>query len=216
MSKKRLVHGFVQPIFSRNMDISKNAFINWQIDIGCEIVNLLVLADGFMASAIELSKICLADNQDKKADVLIFPILNNVNHGIELYLKAILWTLNKIADRDSKVEGGHNIKQIYQSLNSRIKVYGGKVSIESFNEQTVDLKAYIDELFIKINATPDNDRMDFSRYPFSRKYMSHFYVAEISNVEIDLENFVARFEKIHQNLEILSSYLFYHELSHDW
>ena len=206
----------MQPIFSRNIDIDKIAFINWRIAQGDDIRNLLVLADGFMSSAIELSNVCLADNQDKKADALIFPILTNANHGIELYLKAILWTLNKLTETDSKIEGRHNIKQIYETVKSRIKSYGGQVSIKGFNEQTVDLKAYVDELFTKINATPKNDKMDFSRYPFSDKYENHFYVDEIGNVEIDLENFVARFKTIHENLENLSSFLFYQELNHDW
>lgn len=206
----------MQPIFSRNIDIDKIAFINWRIAHDDDIRNLLVLADGFMLSAIHLAKVCLADNVDKKADALIFPILTNTNHSIELYLKAILWTLNKLIDTDSKIEGRHNIKQIYQTVKSRIKVYKGQVSVMGFNEQTIELKEYIDELFAKINATPKNDKMDFSRYPFSDDYENHFYVDEIGNVEIDLVNFITRFEIIHENLENLSAFLFYHELNQDW
>src|SRR5690625_6409664 len=41
-----------------------------------------------ISPAITMSKKCLSGNEDKKADVLIFPILNNANHGIELYLKS--------------------------------------------------------------------------------------------------------------------------------
>ncbi|HVV55193.1 MAG TPA: hypothetical protein VHC47_07710 [Mucilaginibacter sp.] len=54
--------------------------------------------------------------------------------------------------------------------------------------------------------------MDFSRYPFNTKYEQHFYVDIVGNVEVDLENFVSRFEIIHQNLENLWSFLYDQEL----
>ncbi|RZK15153.1 MAG: hypothetical protein EOO43_15445 [Flavobacterium sp.] len=58
--------------------------------------------------------------------------------------------------------------------------------------------------------------MDFSRYPFDNKYYNHFYVEQIGNVEIDLENFVKRFSTIHESLESLSDYLYHIELSRDY
>ncbi len=86
---------FMQPIFSRNINIDKIAFLNWRISQNSDIRNLLNLADGFLISAIELAKHCLENNEDKRADILIFPILTNANHGIELYLKSLNWTLNE-------------------------------------------------------------------------------------------------------------------------
>jgi hypothetical protein len=85
----------MQPIFSRNEDYTKIAFLNWRIDKWSDILNMLNIADGFMRSAIELSKFALNNNEDKAADILIFPILNNANHGIELYLKSLTWMLNR-------------------------------------------------------------------------------------------------------------------------
>jgi hypothetical protein len=78
------------------------------------------------------------------------------------------------------------------------------------------LQNYIDELFAKIRATPQKDKMDFSRYPFDKKYSNHFYVDEIGNVEVDLENFVLRFEKILETLDERVSYFFYQELNQEW
>jgi hypothetical protein len=206
----------MQPIFSRNIDIDKIAFLNWRISSGSDILNMLNLADGFLLSAIELAKQCLDNNEDKKADILIFPILTNANHGIELYLKCLNWTLNELIGNDKKLEGSHNIKQIYETVKAKFLIYKGNVTYKGFKEATEELENYIDELFEKIKPTPKNDKMDFSRYTIDNKYESHFYVDEIGNVEIDLENFIARFELIKESLENLTSFLYHQELNHEW
>ncbi|SDT66061.1 hypothetical protein SAMN05216490_4675 [Mucilaginibacter mallensis] len=205
----------MKPIFSRNDDIDKIAFLNWRIRQDDDIRNMLNLADGFMTSSIRLAKLCLIYNNDKSADILIFPILTNANHGIELYLKAITWTLNIIMNSNAKIEGSHNIKQIYQTLKSKIKAYKGSISIKEFEKSTLELSEYIAELFDKIKATKEKDNMDFSRYPFNNKYEQHFYVDMIGNVEIDLENFISRFEIIKDRLDIISDFLFDQELNQD-
>lgn len=185
----------MQPIFSRNDDYNKIAFLNWRVKKGGELRNLLNLAEGYLDASILLAKECLVDNDDKKADILICPILTNANHGIELYLKAINWIINKIKGSNKRIEGSHNIKQIFQLVKSKIPNYGGQLTLKDFNSSMEELESYITELFDKVEATPKDDKMDFSRYPFSNKYDNHFYVNAIGNVEIDLENFVSRFEK---------------------
>lgn len=202
----------MQPVFSRNDRVGKMAFLNWRIKRDDEITNMLMLAEGFLLSSIMLSQQCLVDNSDKKANIVIFPILTNANHGIELYLKAILWTLNKLLDSSLRIEGKHNIKQIFETVRAKVKVYKGNMSLKDFDAETVCLKSYIEELFEKINATPKDDKMDFSRYPLSDKYENHFYVDVIGNVEVDLENFVIQFEKIKEGLERVSDFLYYREL----
>jgi len=205
----------MQPIFSRNEDYTKIAFLNWRIEKWSDILNLLNMADGFMRSALELAKFSLSDNRDKAADILIFPILTNANHSIELYLKAITWILNKLKGEESRIEGSHNIRQIYATVRAKITDYGGGLSLESFDKQTENLKDYIEELFSKTKATEKKDKMDFSRYPFDNKYENHFYVDQIRNVEIDLENFLARFIEIHEGLEVVTEFLYHIELKQD-
>ncbi len=202
----------MQPIFSRNHDFEKIAFLNWRIDED-NILNMMNMANGFLLSSIELSKHCLTNNDDKRADILIFPILTNANHGIELYLKVILWMLNKLLENTNNIEGSHNIRQIFFAIISRLEKYRGNVSLKQFNKSMKPLKSYIDELFNKINSTPQNDRMDFSRYPFTRKDENHFYVDVIGVVEIDLENFVSRFSTIHKELENFADFLYHQELN---
>ncbi|ETZ19137.1 hypothetical protein [Pedobacter sp. V48] len=205
----------MQPIFSRNQDYTKIAFLNWRIDKWSDILNMLNIADGFMRSAIELAKFSANNNEDKAADILIFPVLTNANHGIELYLKAMTWMLNKIMAQEARIEGSHNIRQIYATVRAKIKTYGGSISIKDFNEKTENLDNYIEELFAKTNATPKNDKMDFSRYPLDQKYESHFYVDQIGNVEIDLENFVVRFSETYESLKSLTDFLYHIELRQD-
>lgn len=74
----------IKPIFSKNEDFRKIAFLNWRMD-SSDIRSLLNLADGYFVSGLELTKQCLDDNSHNRADILIFPILTNINHGIELY-----------------------------------------------------------------------------------------------------------------------------------
>ena len=105
----------MESFFRANRDIRKNAYLNWRMvrqgDWGSEF---LVLAEGYFNSAYHLLDICLKDNADKKADIIIFPILFNIVHGIELSLKAINCYLNMILKDwyEQKIEGGHNIKQL--------------------------------------------------------------------------------------------------------
>jgi hypothetical protein len=200
----------IQPIFSRNEDHNKIAFMNWRMSQDSTIRYFMTLADGYLSSAIILAKQCLISNRDKQADILIFPILTNANHGIELYLKAMIWSLNQMLDSDLKIEGKHNISQMYKMVKSKINVLGGQSELKAFEEGMTELESYLEELTIRIEATSKKDKMDFSRYPVSTDYENHFYVDRFGNVEVDLENFVRRFEVISDKLGQLAEY-FYEE-----
>jgi hypothetical protein len=150
---------------------------------------------------------------DNKADILIFPILFNANHAIELYLKSITWTLNILLNKDTKIEGQHDINQIFKVVCSKVHEFEKDKERENeFNKLTINLKEYLDELFNKIkdksSRRPQNN-IDFSRYPFTQKYVNHFYIDEIDNVVIDLENFIERFKEIGENLNCIADYYLY-------
>lgn len=204
----------MQPIFSRNDDIDKMAFMNWRMQDESPIRHFMNMADGYLRSSLILAKQCLICNSDKKADILIFPILANANHGIELYLKAILWMLNELLKSNAKIEGRHNIDQIYKMLKSKLKALGGVDELRAFEDGMKELEGYIDELVLKIEATSKNDKMDFSRYPISNAYENHFYVDRMGTVEVDLENFIRRFEIIHDKLTWAAEH-FYDETGDD-
>nr|WP_322624852.1 hypothetical protein [uncultured Flavobacterium sp.] len=205
-------------VFSRNDDYKKIAFLNWRISTDDHIINLLNIADGFLRSAGELSNVCLKDNSDKKADIIIFPILFNLNHGIELYLKSLNWTLNKLLGYNRDIEGNHNILQLYNMIYSKFKKYQGNIKCRDFLLATKELKVYIDELYEKIGATELNDKMDFSRYSFKKGKNSenHFYAQTSENIEIDLENLLEIINCIKDKLDSICKLMYHQELNNDY
>ena len=203
-------------IFERNVDYTKTAFLNWRTSSHEDIGNLLVLADGFLSSSAQLCQVCLIDNNDKKADNLIFPILHNANHGIELYLKAMIWTLNRLLENGTKIEEKHNIKQMFSTVRSKIEKYKDNDWSTKFNLQNKGLEEYISELFKLISGYGKGDNMDFSRYPITNKYEKHFYIDSLDNIEIDLENLRERLINIQESLDERASYFFYQELNGEW
>lgn len=121
--------------------------------------------------------------------------------------------LNQLLANGLKTPKVHNIKMLYETVRSKVDEYKStNLTLKQFNKSTKGLKNYIEELFKILDATSSVDKMDFSRYPVDSSDANHFYVDYIGNVEVDLENFVTRFEEIHQCLENLSDYLYYHEM----
>lgn len=195
--------------------------MNWRTERNNQINNLIVIANGYMESSITLAESLLQNNSGKRADILIFPILFNANHAIELYLKSIEWSLNKLLDNGQKIETIHNIKQIFNTVKKRVDEFEkDKEDKNTFDEMTEELKCYIEELDSIINNINNRDRnrdrnnknknnMDFSRYPFDTDYRNHFYVDEFRNVVVDIENFVIRFKEIYRNLDCISKHYLY-------
>ncbi len=107
-------------IFSYNLDINKNAYLNWDMDYNNDSSDLKVMADGFALAAERLMNNVFADNRDKKADILIFPILFSAYHSIELYLKAILYKIDQIQG-NRKIHKGHDIKKLLEEMEKQIK-----------------------------------------------------------------------------------------------
>ncbi len=195
-------------IFSRNEEINKMAFLNWRME-SSDIINLFNLGDGYFKSAIILCDKCLSKNEGKIADIMIFPIFMNFNHGIELYLKGLTLTLNELLDIDMKIEGTHNLNQLLSVFKSRIKDLDGQKKANEILDDNSNLQEYLNELTSKLKPNDKNDKMDFSRYPFSKRFGNHFYVDTWSNIEVDLENLKNRITNIHEKLEQCAVYFYY-------
>ena len=200
-------------IFKGNpITFEKTAFLNWRIYRNDEIGNILSLAEGFLFSSINLLKLCISNNRDNKADVLIFPILTNMNHGIELYLKALIWTINKLKKSEEKFPKTHNLKTLMNESLKRIKEIEGDNSFKYFSQSTAELQSYISELYEKINTDGKSDNIDFSRYPITTKFKNQFYVAKKENVEIDLVHLLTVTKKILDSLDDRVGYFYYYKL----
>lgn len=197
-------------IFDYN-EMEKTAYINWRTRVHEPLHNMSVIAAGYFKGAIMMAEDCIRDNHDKKADIVIFPILFSVNHAIEVYLKAINWSLNILLEKEGKFTGGHDIRQIWNTVKGLVKEYESDKDMENqFLDMTKELDAYIVELYEKIakNNTGNSKmkNMDFSRYPFNTSYENHYYIETFENEVVGLETFVNTFKIISDNLNSISGY----------
>lgn len=196
----------MKEIFSNNIDIEKNAYLNWRTHRHEHIHNMIVLANGFMSSSLLLTEQVLIDNRDKKADSLIYPILFNVNHGIELYLKAISWSLNNLNNTDKKFRTNHNLNELLQDVISLVRLFeSDKDKLKEFDRRIRPLENFIKEIYSKIeNIKSDGKKIyniDFSRYSLTLQGEPQFYINELENVIVDMENFYEVFSQIHKSLD---------------
>jgi hypothetical protein len=203
-------------ILKQNPDIRKTSFVNWRLSKGNDIQNLQAMADGFLDAALYLTRTCLQDNQDKKADIVIFPILTNLNHGIELYLKAMIWTLNELLCKADKTIGGHDIRQLLFTFQSLLLECKDQSWITHFNSYNQALIKYIDEIYHQLSPGGKALDMTYSRYPYDKEYNSFFYVEELGNVTIDMEALEKVIIDIKDGLEERASYFYYQELLQEW
>ena len=196
-------------VFSTNEDVYKNAYMNWRTDKYQPIHNLKAMAEGYFESAEVLLQACLADNFDHKADGLIFPILFSINHGIELYVKSICWSLNVLLGYNSTFAENHDIRGIWYAAKQKIQTYGFDYGREKadFLRMIAPLERYLNEIYRSIMTENLNDayhNIDFSRFPASRNLHNHFYVNHYDNVVVDLENLLSWCETLSDCLSALA------------
>ncbi len=187
-------------------NIQQTAYLNWRFDRHDKIESQFFnLAEGYFAVAIHLIAECLKDNYSRKADIWIFPILFNIVHGIEIYLKGfnslypIYIKLNNYGESgDSSIEGNHNIHQLCNVAISKVK----NSSEKEFFADLKFVKKFIDILYA------NTDDMSFARYSMSKDNQQQFYVSS-TNVTIDLPTLYIWATKVSQILENICSSVYY-------
>ena len=198
-------------VFSCNSDISKNAYMNWRTNETDIPNNLFVLAEGFSKAAQLLMEEIIEDNHDKKADCIIFPIIYSIDHSIELYLKAIIRAIETINKKHASNHTIHDIRSLLKTMISLIEKK--EIRTKGLQRHIEPVKSYIDELysFIKVDESKKGLKIDFARYPIDTDERPHFYICNLNNVVIDIENLMELNQKIHVCLESLF-YKYQHEL----
>ena len=141
-------------IFQYNQNVEKTAYLNWRSNkYTNQRRQLVVMGDNFFSSAYNLLQQCINDNGDKKADSWIFPIMFNIVHGIEIYLKAINVILNIVLNEQNQaIQGGHNIKQLCQTSKNLILKYKNKSKNETTDQMWTAIKVienFIENIYIK-------------------------------------------------------------------
>lgn len=170
--------------FEWSGDMENSAYLNWRFDFMRDIENQFYeMGTAYFETAIALIDKCLENNNDKKADIWIFPILFNVVHGIEIYLKGfnsqikIFEKLEIQEFQESKIEGNHDIRQLCDVAISLIKSSSQKELLPEF----MFVKKFIEILYENTND------MTFARYPINKKGKFQFYVKKRRNITIDLD-----------------------------
>lgn len=196
-------------LFSYNVDIRKNAYLNWRTENDKPAHNLQILASDYADGAVVLINTILQDNVDKKADSLIMPILYSIDQAIELYLKAIIRLIEEQSAEQILNYRTHDILKLKNQMVEKMEKV--EVGIDELDKHMKPVTDFINELYIKIKGKSKNGKdvvnIDFARYPFKTNGESHFYVSTPENVVIDVENLKKRFIDIRDALEAL--YLFY-------
>lgn len=160
-------------------DIKRNAYLNWRFELNRDIEDqFFEIGKAYFETAIFLLEDCLKDNICNKADAWIFPILFNIVHGIEIYLKGFnsIFRIYMGENDKTKIEGNHDIKQLCQISMSLLK---GKKNAGVLEEFEIVYK------FIEYLYENTND-MSFARYPIKKDKKQQFYVTEGENVVIHL------------------------------
>lgn len=198
----------MKEIFSSNADIYKNAYLNWRTKRHDHLNNMNVIASGFASASLELAKNNIeSGNHCHQADELIFPILFNANHAIEVYLKTINWTINVLLEKEDTYDNTHDLKDLMKLVKKLSEEFHDNFDFEHHYGL---LDSYIDELYQTIGIPKDNGDsfvdISFSRYTLTTKKQPQFYINKLDNVVVDLENFWNVFTTIFDKLDNMSTY----------
>lgn len=174
-------------IFKPNLDIKKNAYLNWRFDKGdSDEEKFWELGSSYFEVASYLIDICIKDNINSKLDGWIFPILFNIYQGLELYLKSY----NHLLNPEKKIiTGGHDIKSISG------EIYNKLVELKTNNNEIITIYEEYKIVRKFINMMYDNTSEDttFVRYPINYNLEDFFYVGGKKKVngngEIYFDNF---------------------------
>lgn len=172
-------------IFRYNGDIDKTAYMNWRTGFADgSRKQFIIIGESFFTSAYHLIEECLDDNSDKKADSWIFPILFNIIHGTELYLKAINSVLSAILGKKRGItEGGHDLRGLCGTARNLVIEYKNSnknITTEQMFTAIKVVERFIDNIYAK------TDDMTFARYPMDKDKNGHFYIQNLENEVVDL------------------------------
>lgn len=153
------------------------AFLNWCFDDGLgknsnpnqHIYDNYILGKAFIGNAIlTLADVLEQKNTTAVADKLIFPILFNTWHGLELWLKSSIAAITLLTSGNSEIKYGHKIVELSKELVSILKKNKYKDIISIALTSLLDFICEIE----KVNA-----HFDFARYSFDSQKNYQFYNA---------------------------------------
>lgn len=192
----------LESIFQYNTDINHTAYLNWRVEPhDSNRRQFVVMGEAFFDTAYNLIQQCLRDNTDKKADSWIFPILFDIVHGTEVYLKAINAAFSVVLNKQRGItEGGHDLKALCATARKMIIEYK-TANNTSTAAQMLTAINYVQK-FIE-NIYEKTDDMTFARYPLDKGKNGHFYIQTLENEVIDLELLSEQIKYLYRMLEFI-------------
>lgn len=189
-------------IFRYNSDKHKTAYMNWRTRlVDTSRRQFVVLGEAYFSSAYSLVQQCLQDNGDYNADALIFPIMYDVVHGIEVYLKAINAVLSVELNKERGItEGGHDLRALCGTARNLIIDYKSKNKNTTTDQMFQGIKVV--EKFVG-NIYAKTDDMTFVRYPLAKNKNSHFYIETFENEVVDLELLAEQIVYVYKLLDFI-------------
>ena len=162
---------------------NKYAFLNWDFDnsLGGKnnvpqfIQDNFVMGNAYIGNAVlSLYSILYSGNYCSTADVLIFPIMFELWHGVELWLKSSVDAIYYFLGINNKIKKSHKIYEYLEVLEEELKKLGMEQTIDIALPELIKL---IKE-FQRVNAN-----FDFARYSFNGKRTYQFYNAPLGEDE---------------------------------
>lgn len=169
----------VMPSFFRhNADYDKTVQFNRMHELfSPERKQFVVMGDAYFSSAYYLVYHYLNDSQVLKPVLWIFPILFDVVHGIEVYLKAINVSLNIALDKShTNIEGNHDIRELCYTAKALIIEYKTLNVNETTKQMYTAIKVvknFIANIYEKTHI------MTFPRYPIVKDKDSKFCIRDL-------------------------------------
>lgn len=160
-------------------DPDKYAFLNWRFDASNitrqHIFGNFEMGKAYLSNAIlTLYSIICSNNKGVVADSLIFPVLFNVWHGIELLLKSGITSISILSSMPETTKTTHQIASLAEDFEAALKsIEMAKVAKDFLS----DLNGLIEE-FKEVNAN-----FDFARYSTDSKGKMQFYNAAWEDIK---------------------------------
>lgn len=203
-------------IFYGEKDINYNnpaqyAFLNWRFDDSMgkndknnplqKINDNFEMGKAYISNAVlTLFSVIESKNACAIADTLIFPVLFNIWHGIELWLKCSITALNCITNTENKTINNHDIYKLFDVLKENLlELKLNQIAETALNEIELLIKE-----FKRVNA-----HFDFARYSFDTKGNFQFYNAPFGDDKQWQNNLFTDSKEIVPNTCVKLDSLFY-------
>lgn len=163
----------------------KYAFLNWRFDDSMGTNNKdnpfqsvndnFEMGKAYMANAVlSVYSIVKTQNYCNVADQLIFPIMFDIWHGVELWLKSSITAIHLFSSKNKKLKYNHDIYNYMDTLKNELYNLDMNKTIKI---ALTEVNTMVEE-FKRVNA-----RFDFARYSFDNRNQYQFYNAPYGDKE---------------------------------